>query len=61
MLKGKPVAEYWDSKHKIWSVLFSFDLGQYSPGDAVLTVSLPDASGQTGSIREFRMSILNPL
>lgn len=60
-LEGKPVAEYWDTKHRIWSVLFSFDLGRCSPGDGVLSVSLSDACGQTGSGREFRISILNPI
>jgi VWFA-related protein len=61
MLEGKPVVEYWDSKQRIWSALFSFDLGQCSPGDGVLIVSLPDADDQTGSIREFKISILNPV
>jgi hypothetical protein len=61
MLEGKPVAEHWDAKNKIWSALFSFDLGRCPVGDGVLTVVLPDASGQTGSIREFKISILNRL
>jgi hypothetical protein len=60
-LEGKPVAEHLDAKHRIWSALFSFDLGQCSAGDGVLTVFLPDARSQTGSSREFRIYILNPL
>jgi hypothetical protein len=59
--EGKLIAEHWDTKHRIWSALFSFDLSRCSPGDGVLTVSLPDALGQVGSSREFRISILNPL
>lgn len=56
-IEGAKVAESWSRNSKVWTAAFRFDFENAAPGDYVLKIEVPMASGKPNLTKEVKLAL----